>query len=146
RTGQQVNPHSSKQLALRLSHEGVTWTHNHIHSRKLINAKRQRRDGLDPPYAVDSLCSSEMSCGDHSRVRTSIEGRGCGGNLFSPRHTCCHDSHMCGSDQRITASRYVTTDRADRYVLMTENNSRESLHFEITNCIALVPCEGCHLV
>jgi hypothetical protein len=72
-----------------------------------------------------------MHSGNNGGMRATIIWRRRRKDAFDSRHFGCYHAHVGGSYHRILATGYITPNRVDRHVAVTEHYTRHRFYFKI---------------
>jgi len=94
----------------------------HVHRLKARGAER---------HCGDRLNAAQMHRGDRLGVRAALVRWGAGGDVADPGNPRGDDRHVRRGNHRISPTRHITADTANRDVLMAEHDTGQGLDLDI---------------
>ena len=138
-------PTRPKSCRLASATNGVAGAHQHVDRRDRLRPQGHRGDRLDAAEAVDLVRAREVLRRDDRGRGPPLIRRRAGDDPRDPRHLGGDDRHVGRGQQRIFPARHVAPRRADRDVLVAEDDPRQGLDLHVPQGLALVPGEVAHL-
>ena len=146
-SGQQVDPHTAEQLSLRLCHEGVAGTDDHVDGAQAVEgAVGHGAHRLDASQGVD-LVGARLVHGVQRRWVDAAVGGGCGHghDVLHPGDLCGEDAHECRGDERIPSPRDVRAHRTHREQTVAQHLPWGNFHLDGPQARELGPREFRHV-
>ena len=145
RTGEEVDPDATEELALRLRDVCVARPHDHVDRCQVLGAERHRGHRLHTAERVDLVRSTEVHGRDDGRVRLAVERWGAGHDAPHARRLGGDDAHVRRCDHGVPATGHVAPDTVHRQVLVAQHHSRQRLDLHVAEGLALVQREAANL-
>ena len=139
-------PTRPKSCRLASATNGVAGADQHVDRGDRLRPQGHRGDRLDAAEAVDLVGTREVLRRDDRGRGPPLIRRRAGDDPRDPRHLGGDDRHVGRGQQRILPARHVAPRRADRDVLVAEDDSRQGLDLHVPQGLALVPGEVAHLL
>ena len=144
--GEKINSNPTKELALGFGHKGISGADQQVNWINALRAQRHGANGLNAAQHINLMRPAKMHCRYDGRIGLAVKRRGRGYDPRHPGNTGRGHRHMRRGDHWKFAPWNIAADRLHRDIFMTQNDTWQSLDFDVLQAVPLGLGKFAHLL